>query len=254
MSSTESDILFSIDGASATITLNNPERHNALSVPDIRRLEELIAEVNDNQDIRALVLTGTGEKSFCSGVALGEVAQDGWDGNPLSGLTHKLEAVRVPTLCALNGGVYGGAVEIALCCDFRIGVKGMKMFVPPVKLGIHYPPSGLRRLVQHVGLDLAKRAILLAETFTDEDLLHTGFVQELVDPEKLSTRTAELVETLVSFAPMAMQYMKLALNDIADHRLDEEAAHQRMMECWNSEDFQEGIKATSRETPAGVQG
>ena len=93
----------------------------------------------------------------------------------------RLEAMRMPTLCALNGGVYGGATDMALACDFRLGVKGMRFFMPAARFGLHYYPSGLRRYTQKVSPSFAKRAFLLSEDFTDEDLLRVGYLDWLVD-------------------------------------------------------------------------
>ena len=87
----------------------------------------------------------------------------------------------MPTLCALNGGVYGGATDMALACDFRLGVKGMRFFMPAARFGLHYYPSGLRRYTQKVSPSFAKRAFLLSEDFTDEDLLRVGYLDWLVD-------------------------------------------------------------------------
>ena len=93
----------------------------------------------------------------------------------------RLEAMHMPTLCALNGGVYGGATDMALACDFRLGVRGMRFFMPAARFGLHYYPSGLRRYTQKVSPSFAKRAFLLSEDFTDEDLLRVGYLDWLVD-------------------------------------------------------------------------
>ena len=93
----------------------------------------------------------------------------------------RLEAMRMPTLCALNGGVYGGATDMALACDFRLGVKGMRFFMPAARFGLHYYPGGLRRYTQKVSPSFAKRAFLLSEEFTDDDLLRVGYLDWLVE-------------------------------------------------------------------------
>ena len=91
-----------------------------------------------------------------------------------------MESFPAPTICALNGGVYGGGVDLAMACDFRIGVQGMKMFVPPARLGIHYDPAGIARVVQRLGAQMARRVFLLAENFDDQALLDCGFLDYLV--------------------------------------------------------------------------
>ena len=93
----------------------------------------------------------------------------------------RLEAMRMPTLCALNGGVYGGATDLALACDFRLGVRGMRFFMPAARFGLHYYPSGLRRYTQKVSPSFAKRAFLLSEEVTDEGLLAVGYLDWLVE-------------------------------------------------------------------------
>ena len=120
----------SVDGPVARITLDRPAAHNAL---DRAALAELLAVLDDwasRDDIRALVLTGRG-RSFCAGAALGDVGASDWTDNPLTRFCDALETIPLPTVAGLNGGAYGGGVELALACDFRIGVEGMRAFVPP---------------------------------------------------------------------------------------------------------------------------
>ena len=117
-----------LDGPIARITLDRPEAHNALDRPAIAELLALLDAWSARDDLRALVLTGRG-RSFCAGAALGDVAGADWTDNPLTRLCDALEAFPLPTVAGLNGGVYGGGVELALACDFRVGVAGMRAFV-----------------------------------------------------------------------------------------------------------------------------
>ena len=116
----------------------------------------------------------------------------------------RLEAMRMPTLCALNGGVYGGATDMALACDFRLGVKGMRFFMPAARFGLHYYPSGLRRYTQKVSPSFAKRAFLLSEEFTDEDLLRVGYLDWLVDRPQFKAKVDETAAKLAGLAPLSM--------------------------------------------------
>ena len=117
----------SIDGPVARITLCAPERHNALSQDTIRALTDTLGDIDADTALRVLILQAEG-KSFCAGADLGNVAAQDWSENPLTSLCDRLERLRPPTICALQGGVYGGGVELAIACDFRIGVATMKMF------------------------------------------------------------------------------------------------------------------------------
>ena len=142
-------ILSKIRGPIGRIVLNRPEAHNALDQAAMRELGGLLADWA-GRDLRALVLTGRG-RSFCAGASLGDVAGQDWSENPLTAACDALEAFPAPTIAALNGGVYGGGVEIALACDFRVGVTGMRAFAPPARLGIHYEPAGVRRAIERLG-------------------------------------------------------------------------------------------------------
>jgi len=230
-------------GARATITLNRPEKHNALEVDDLPALEELLVRADTEEGLRVLILTGTGDKSFCSGVAIGDIAGTDWRETPLGRLTARLERVRVPTIAALNGGVYGGAVDLALACDFRIGVSGMALSIPPAKLGIAYYAAGCRRLIDRLGLTAAKRLFLLADRLDAEELLSIGYLDELVAPDELALATDRLAVRIEALAPLSLATIKRVLNDIARDTLDEDEAADMVAACFDSEDAREGIAA-----------
>jgi len=229
------------EGVVGRITLERPEKHNALDQAAMREMAAVLEEWR-TRDLRVLVLTGTG-RSFCAGAALGDVAGEDWGDNPLTALCDALEEFPAPVVCALNGGVYGGGAELALACDFRVGVTGMKMFVPPAKLGIHYDPAGIGRAVQRLGAQMARRVFLLAETFDADALLAAGFLDYLVEPEALEAKTAELVETVAGLAPMAVQGMKRTILEISRGTLDHAAAQARIAACFASDDHAEGLAA-----------
>lgn len=242
-------LLLDIAGGCATLTLNRPERHNSLSQEDMLALRNALVELEKNPSLRVLVLTGAGEKSFCSGAFLNEVADRSFKGNPFEDLTDTLENFRLPTICALNGGVYGGGAEVSLCCDFRIGVEGMRMFVPPARLGIHYPEKGLNRFITRVGLGAAKRILLAVETFDAQALLHMGFIDYLAPHDHLAARTRQLAQDLAALAPLSVQNMKRSLNELARGEADSEAIKARIAQCWNSQDHKEAVRAMGEKRP-----
>jgi len=223
--------------------LNNPKVHNALTLEAMDDIRATLAKWTAS-DIRVLVLTGTG-KSFCSGVSLGDVGSGDWSNNPLTALCDAVENFRTPTICALNGGVYGGGVELALSCDFRIGVTGMKMFVPAAKIGVHYDAAGIARYVQKLGPQTARRVFLLAEKFNDRALLDIGFLDFLVEPDELRERVDALADTINHAAPLAVQGMKRTILEISRNTLDTDAANQRVAQCFASKDHREGLAALS---------
>lgn len=237
----------------AAVTFRRPERHNALDIADLEALDLTLSELAARPDLRMLVLKAEG-RSFCSGVDLGSVAGHDWRDNPLERVSDRLESLPFPTLCVLQGGVYGGGTDLALACDFRLGARGIKCFIPPAKLGIQYHPHGLKRAVARLGLGPAKRLFLAAESFDDAEMLRTHFVDWLVAPEDLGSRAEALADTLAGLAPLALRGMKQSLNDIADGSFDERAARDRAAGSFHTEDFQEGRRAMAEKRPARFSG
>lgn len=246
-------ILSELSGPIGRITLDRPEAHNALERATMEELIMLLGTWAGREELRALVLTGRG-RSFCAGAALGDVAGADWSDNPLTRLCDALEAFPVPTIAGLNGGVYGGGVELALACDFRVGVTGMRAFVPPARLGIHYDPSGIARAIDRLGSQMARRMFLLAETFEAEALLSAGFLDRLAAPEALEATVGDLAETVAGLAPLALRGMKRTILELTQGRLDAEAARARILECFTSEDFAEGLAAQKARRPPQFAG
>jgi enoyl-CoA hydratase/carnithine racemase len=151
--------------------------------------------------------------------------------------------MRMPTLAALNGGVFGGASDLALACDFRLGVRGMRLFVPPARLGLHYYPNGLRRFVERLGPGTAKRMFLLAEEFSDQELLRVGYLDWLIDAAELQARTDKIAQQALDLAPLPLAGMKRAINQIARGALDETRTLDAIAECYGSDDLKEGLAA-----------
>lgn len=241
-----------ITGPIGRIVLDRPEAHNALDQAAMRALRALLEDWA-GRDLRAVILTGRG-KSFCAGASLGDVAGRDWGENPLTAACDALEAFPCPTIAALNGGVYGGGVEIALACDFRIGVTGMRAFAPPARLGIHYEPAGIRRAVERLGAQAARRIFLLAESFEAEALLAMGFLDHLVAPGELAAKASELAETAAGLAPLAVRGMKRTILELSRGALDAEAAGARVRDCFASADHAEGLAAQKEKRAPRFEG
>ena len=242
-----------IDGTVARITLDRPETHNALDQAALLSLSAVLADWAERADVRVLVITGTG-RSFCSGAALGDVAGADWTDNPLTAACDALEAFPAPTIAALNGGVYGGGIELALACDFRVGVQGMRGFAPPARLGIHYDPAGLRRALDRLGAQTTRRMFLLAETFDAEALLAAGFLDHMVAADELDAKAAELTATLAGHAPLAVRGMKRTILELSCGALDVSAARARVAACFASADHAEGLAAQRERRPPRFTG
>jgi enoyl-CoA hydratase/carnithine racemase len=243
--------------APARLTLNRPARHNALEIEDMALMRALLDKAAAAAP-RVLILTGAGDRTFCAGANLGDVGSGGgaaWDAeNPLTALCDALEAFPAPIICALNGGVYGGGVELALSCDFRIGGRGMKAFVPPARLGIHYEPAGIRRAVTRLGPQMARRMFLLVEALGDEALLAAGFLDRLVERDEVAAAAEDMAATIAALAPLAVQGMKRTIDELARGDLDEAAARARITAAWASDDLREGLAAMKEKRKAAFTG
>jgi len=248
-------VLLAIAGPRATITLNDPAKHNRLDPAGLDKLLAAVETADAAPDVRVTVITGAGEKTFCSGYDLGSIPSGGKGGaekkeSAFEDVMNRIEAMRMPTLCALNGGVYGGATDLALACDFRLGVKGMRFFMPAARFGLHYYPSGLRRYTQKVSPSFAKRAFLLSEDFHDTELLAVGYLDWLVERAEFKDKVAEKAARLASLAPLSMSGMKRAIEQFAQAAPDMPSIRQTQRACATSDDLKEGLAALGeRRTP-----
>jgi enoyl-CoA hydratase len=246
--------LLDVDGARATIRLNRPKHLNRLQPDDLDVLMQLFDRIEADPAIRVLVLTGTG-RAFSAGYDLGSIAeraataQEQTAGSAFEVMVNRLEDLAVPTICRLNGGVYGGSTDLALACDFRIGVDSAEMFMPAARLGLHYYKSGIQRYVSRLGLDNAKRLFLTAERIGAAEMMRIGYLTAMVPAEALDEEVDKLVAILAGNAPIAMRGMKRAINEIARGRLDEEAADRRHRDSMRSAEIKEGIKAFAEKRP-----
>jgi enoyl-CoA hydratase/carnithine racemase len=245
--------LLALDGhGRATITLGRPRHLNRLHREDLLALQAHLQQLAAQPGLRLLVLTGRG-RAFCAGFHLGELEQaDGGSADPrlFERTVDALEALPVPTLARLNGSVYGGATDLALACDFRVGVRGMELRMPAARLGLHYYPGGLRRYVSRLGLGAAKRLFLLAEAVGGEELLRIGYLDALVEAELLDAHIDALAAALQAGAPLALAGMKLSLDEIARGEFDPARLREREARCADSADLREGLAAyAARRTP-----
>jgi len=232
----------------ATITLNRPRHLNRLHREDLLALQAHFARLAADPTLRVVVLTGRG-RLFCAGFNIDELGE-----GPAAGAgtadpqlfertVDALEALPVPTIARLNGGVFGGATDLALACDFRVGVAGMELRMPAARLGLHYYPSGLVRYVSRLGLPAAKRLFLLAETVPADELLRLGYLDALAAPEALDAEVERLAASLLAGAPLALQGMKLSLDEVARGELDLDRIRRREARCATSDDLREGLAA-----------
>src|SRR6266849_5825490 len=259
VAATASAPILEIDGARATIRLNRPRHLNRLQASDLDALLALFDRIEADPELRVLVVTGTG-RAFSAGYDLNSVAERAVSakeereeeqsaGSAFEAVVNRLEDLGVPTICRLNGGVYGGSTDLALACDFRIGVDTAEMFMPAARLGLHYYKSGIKRYVSRLGADNARKLFLTAEKIGAAEMLRIGYLTAMTPVEALDEEVEKLAAILAGNAPVAMRGMKRTINEIARGALDEDAADQRHRDSMRGAEIREGIKAFAEKRP-----
>lgn len=234
-----------IDGYVATVRLRRPDQGNRLEPADLDVLLNHFRYLARNHgQVRALVLTGTG-KHFSAGFDLGSIEQavEGNASSAFAQMVDALEALPQTTICAINGGVFGGATDLALACDFRFGIPTTRLFMPAARFGLHYYASGIRRYMTRLGLNASKRLFLLAEELQAESLVEIGYLTKVVAADQLMDEAMATARRAASLAPLACAGMKAALNDMAANRYDPSVGELAYRACMSSEDLREGIAA-----------
>ena len=242
-----------IQGTRASITLRRPEVANKLLPEDLITLRRQLDEVNTRPEVLVLTLQGVG-KHFCSGYDISEIANSQNEGSSFGEMVDAIENCRAVTIAAIQGGVFGGATDMALACDFRVGGANSQMFMPAVRLGLHFYASGLERYVTRLGVDTAKRLFLTAEKLDAQAMKDCGFLTDLAEGSDIHTRLEHLQTTLAGMAPLALLGMKKHLNAIARGVHDRASIDAAVQATIESADLKEGGAAWREKRTALFQG
>jgi enoyl-CoA hydratase len=250
------------DGAIALVTLNRPKVLNALNVLMIRELREAFAGLDADESVRAIVLTGAGEKSFAAGADIGEL---GALPNPVAAvelvhrgqaLTLELERMRTPTIAAVNGFALGGGCELAMACDIRLASDKARFGQPEVTLGLLPGYGGTQRTARLLGRGMAMYLCLSGEMIDAREAHRIGLVERVLPPEELLAEAKRIAGVIASRAPLAVAATKRAIDDGAGlslaASLEIEALHFGTLVGTN--DFREGTKAFLEKRPAAFEG
>jgi enoyl-CoA hydratase len=244
------NILVEIRGPIAVLTLNRPKVLNALNAATFHELHAALGELVASPAVRAILLTGSGEKAFAAGADIQELAQvSAMDGQALalSGqrLFDRIESCGKPVIACVNGFALGGGCELALACTFRIASETAKFGQPEVKLGLLPGYGGSQRLPRLVGKGAALKLLLTGEMISALEALRIGLVEEVVAPDQLLARGEQIALTIAGQAPLAVEKCLEAVHAGYDmplrQALDLEASLFGL--CCATEDKAEGTKA-----------
>lgn len=246
-------IIVERDGHIATITINRPERRNAIDPPTTRAFDEIWDEIRDDDDIWAVVLTGAGDKAFCVGADL-KWRQDHPDQNldsleslvgpnGFAGLVNRKDMLK-PIIAAVKGYCLGGGFELALACDFIIAHPEAKFGLPEPRVGYVACWGGVQRIARSLPRSAANRVLLAGEFLSASQAQEWGLVYEVCSDRDVVERGRELAESLCKFAPLALQATKGLYLSTLDQSLSDAIAsapnHPAMKRLQESEDQREG--------------
>jgi enoyl-CoA hydratase/carnithine racemase len=218
-----------LDGPRATIRLNRPSQHNRIDPDDIPVIEAHLDTAQAAPAVRAVVFAGSGPRTFSSGYTLQAIIER-LDERALERLLDRVERLPLPTIAAIHGGVYGGATDLALCCDLRIGVPACRMFMPAARFALHYYPAGMRRYVERLGHAAAVKLFLTAEPIEADEMLRIGMLTDLVPPDALGDTVSRYVQAFAANDPQAMAAMKRSLGELAGGRADPATLERRYLD------------------------
>jgi enoyl-CoA hydratase len=247
-------ILYSRTDHIGCLTLNNPERHNSLGREQLQGIHAVLDQVAADPDVRVLIVTGAGDKTFCAGAALQELSGGEIGDDAFQKMTAQLADLAIPTICAMNGNVFGGGVELAVSCDFRVGIEGSRMRVPAASIGLCYPLGGINRFIECLGVNLTKRILVASEEFHADALLAIGFLDHLVPAQELEPFTRGYAEHIAELAPLSVQSMKQILRQAAAGAVDQQLAAELVTKCLQSDDLSEGFAAKREKRAPSFEG
>lgn len=243
------DLLYRVEDHVAFFTINREKQRNAISAKAISLFLEYLDTAETDEAVRAVCITGSGDKAFCAGADLGNTMSG--DKNEVmssfqnyADLLKRLATFPKPTIARVNGTCIAGGTGFMLACDIVIASETAKFGTPEVNVGL-FPMMIGALIFRNVLRKKAMEMILLGETLTAEDALEAGMVTRIVRPENLDTEVNSILSSLASKSPIGLSMGKSAFNDIAEKSLEDsvDILAERLMAVASTEDAKEGITA-----------
>jgi enoyl-CoA hydratase len=248
------------DGAIAVLTIDRPEKRNALNAAVRAEIIAALDELRGDQAVRVLVLTGVGEKAFVAGADIAEFAER----SPLeqrAAMTGRrvfdeIATFPKPVIAMINGFALGGGCELALACDLRLASDTARMGQPEINLALIPGGGGTQRLPRVVGTGQAMRLILSGEIIDAAEALRIGLVDRVFPAAEIRERTLEIARTMAERSPVALRMAKAAVRAAAELPLSAGLAYETelFVTCFGSEDRAEGVAAFLQKRPPVFRG
>lgn len=252
---------FSSTNDIGVVKISRPEAMNALNKQVLSDLKLVVQELEMKREIRAVILTGDGEKAFVAGADIKEMeslspAQAREMSIAGQALLQRIEDLNVPVICAMNGFALGGGLELALACDFILASTKAKWGLPEVTLGLIPGYGGTQRLARNLGRALARRVALSGEMFSAQQGYEWGLFTQLCEPKDLMPAAEALAATLATRAPLALSWVKEAINNGSDKSQPEGLKLEAELfgRTFETKDHTEGIQAFIEKRPPRFHG
>ena len=251
------NILLEKKGYIAVATINRPKALNALNSEVLSDLDELVATVKADDEIRALVITGSGEKAFVAGADIGEMSTLTKEGGTAFGkhgndVFRRIETLPIPTIAAVNGFALGGGCELSMSCDIRLCADTAVFGQPETGLGITPGFGGTQRLARLVGMGMAKQLVYSALNIKADEAYRIGLVNAVYPQAELMENVLKLANKIAKNAPIAVRNCKKAINDGISLPIEKavEVEEKLFGDCFETHDQKEGMACfLSREKP-----
>lgn len=242
-----SNVKLETEGHVARITLDRPDKLNAMTPEMTDELRAHVAAVNADDEVRAVVLTGAGQKSFCAGSDIRELDAypTAWSFRGRPDYCDAVRGLTKPSIAAINGYAFGGGLEMAMSCDIRIASANARFAAPEIKLG-WIGGGGMTALLAHsIGPSNAALMVMTGDPVPAEQGLAWGLVSEIVEPDALVARATAIAGTIASRAPIAAETAKLNLKAAYAMPLENAVQYERDLQtvCFATEDAEEGRRA-----------
>lgn len=252
------EVTLDLDGSVLTITLNRPQKLNAVTAQMSDALVIAVNWANDCDDVRAIVLTGAGDRSFCVGSDIAELDRydSPWQFRNRTDYCDVLRRLRKPVIAAVNGYAFGGGLETALLCDIRIAASTASFAAAEVKLGWIGGGGASALLTRSIGPGNAAVMLMTGDPIDAEQACAWGLVSELQPQEALLQRGQDLARTIAQRPPIAVQTAKADLAAAAEMGLDSAIAYERDLQtiCFATRDAAEGRAAFAQRRPGVFEG
>jgi enoyl-CoA hydratase len=255
------NLLLERDAGVALVTINRPEKRNALNSATVDELRRVALELKHDAQVRAVILTGAGDKAFIAGADINELAVQ----TPVGGREHAhrgqhvldlLETMGKPVIAAINGVALGGGCELAMACTIRIAADTARIGQPEINLGLMPGYAGSQRLARLVGKGRALELLLTGDAITAEEAYRIGLVNRVVPAAQLSETAKSLARTLAEKAPVAARYIIDAVNRGLEMPMPEAQLYEATLFglVSTTEDMREGTKAFLEKRRAQFKG